>query len=99
MMPRHEVDSIDDVGPRTHALAVEHAHAEQAHSLRDAKRSTADDAGHVRTVPVAVDGATLAIERVVETDSAPVAEFPVRRENTGIDHISIHALAVVGIKV
>src|SRR4029079_7627783 len=88
VMPRHEVDPGDYVGPRASTLAVEYAHTEQAHVLSDAKVSTTDDPGHVRAVPVAVDGVTFTVNCVVEADG-PLAKFVVRDENAGIDNIGI----------
>src|SRR6185369_9667432 len=67
--------------------------------LRNTEGSTADDAGDVRAVPVAVDtDNTFTPERVVDGGGTPV-KFEVRGENAGIDDISVHALTVVGIRI
>src|SRR5689334_25436466 len=97
-MPRHEVNSVNDVGPRTGALAVEHTHTEEAHLFGHAESSTADDAGHVRAVPVAVHSVTFMIERVIDA-GCTIAKFIVREENASIDDIGIHALTIVVIRI
>src|SRR4029079_11668148 len=94
-MPRHEVHSINNIRPRTGALAVEHAHTEQMHLLSHTKCSTADDAGHVRAMPVAIDADhTFATKRVEDRVGTP-AKFVVRGENASIDDISVHTLTIV----
>jgi len=64
-MPRHEVDSLDDIRPHTGTLTVEYTHTQQVRLLSHAESVTADDAGYVRTMPVAVNAAGLTLNRIV----------------------------------
>jgi len=96
-MPRHEVDSVDDVRPRAGALTVEYAHTQQVHILGNTEGLPADDARDVRTVPVAIEAGALAINRVVDSGGT-AAEFPVCGENAGVNDIGIHAPAIVQIQ-
>src|SRR5688572_29240629 len=97
-MPRHEVDSVDNIRPRAGTLTVEHAHAEQAHVLSHTESLTADDAGNVRAVPIAVEAGTRAVNGVVDSEGTPL-EFPVRGENTGINDIGVHARTIVDVRI
>src|SRR5690349_9113754 len=93
-MPGHEVDSVNDVRPHAATLTVEYAHTEQGHLLRHAERSTADYAGDVRTVSVAVNAGAFRVNGV-ENCEGTLAKFKVRREDAGIDNIGVHALTIV----
>ena len=88
------VDPGDDLRGRPAAAAVEDAHRDEAHALRNAVGRAADGAGHVRAVSVAIGSRSAGRDRVVAGHRAP-AELGVGVPDAGVDDVRRHPCAGV----
>src|SRR5712692_12028044 len=68
--------------------AIKNTNRNESHRFRDAEVGSADDARHMRSMTVAVDGAS-GVLHGIEARSEPAPEIDVRRD-AGIDNIDVH---------
>src|SRR4051794_30937643 len=94
-MGRHPVHALDHPGDGAGAVAVQHPHRDQLDLLGHAVGGTADGAGDVRAVAVAVLGAVAVVDDVVAR-LHPASEVLVGGPDAGVDDVGGDALAGLG---